>query len=78
MLKNNDVPAMLKTFKSQITINPIAVRRRASFIEERIHEALSKSKKPSFAFWLRTGIVTTSGNRRRLGLSKKSLQCEKL
>jgi hypothetical protein len=57
MLENSGASAMLKTFKSPITINPAAVRRRASFIEERIHDALSKSEKLSFAFWFCSDIV---------------------
>jgi hypothetical protein len=52
MLKNSGVPAMLKTFKSQSTINPTAVRRRPSFIEERIHDALSKFEKLLLGSWL--------------------------
>jgi len=46
MLEKSGVAAMLKIFRSQITITPAIVAMMASFIEERIHEALSKSAKP--------------------------------
>jgi len=41
-----DVPAALKIFRSQIMINPATIAMIASFMEERIYEALSKSDKP--------------------------------
>jgi hypothetical protein len=63
MSENIWVPAMLKIFRSPITINPAMVAIRASFIEERIHEALSKFVVFSFAFWLCSGMATTGENR---------------
>jgi hypothetical protein len=44
----------------------------ASFIEERIHEAFSRSERLYFV-WLCSVIGITSENRRRLCLSKKPL-----
>jgi hypothetical protein len=38
-------------------ITPATVRIIASFIEERIHDALSKSEKLPFVFWFCSGIV---------------------
>jgi hypothetical protein len=61
---------MLKTFKSQITINPTVVRRRPSFIEDFIQEALSKSAKLPFVSWLLMGIAVTFEDKKCRGCLK--------
>jgi hypothetical protein len=59
MSENMCVPATLKTLRSQIAIKPAMVAMMASFIEERIHDALSKLVVPSFAFGFCSGMANT-------------------
>jgi hypothetical protein len=62
MSENSGIPATLNAFRSQIKINDAITAMKASIIDERIHDALSKLLGDSLASWLLFVIATTLVN----------------
>jgi hypothetical protein len=58
-LENSGVAATLKTLRSQMTISAAVVKMMAILMEVLTQEALSKSVRPVFSFWLPADTVVT-------------------
>ena len=77
MSENSGIPATLKAFRSQIKINDAITAMKASIIDERIHDALSKLLGDSLASWLLFAIATTLVNIKKRELLKSVCEQQK-